>query len=400
MQTVRIYPLKDLDRRTRTRLKAAQMEAARVWMYCVQRHQQARRERMPWPSRDDLQRETKGGKFSLHSQSIQMVCQQFLANVETIKQLRQSNPRHRYPHHPKKYMTVHWPAQAVARQGSRLILPMGRGRKPCSFHLSDLPDRVGAVSLVWNGGYELHLVVSAPAAAEAAASSTQPIQATADLGEIHQVAVTTSTGKGLIVTGRGIRTIKRHYNKMHGQLARLQSRCRKGSKRWRRLQYTKERERGRKERRVRDLRHKGARQVVDFCRAEGVQRLYVGDPHGVRNESKGRHHNQRMAQWEYGKDKQYLQEKCEGVGIVCFSGSERGTSSRCPRCDWKQKPKGRTWTCRRCGFVGHRDIVGSMNMHPLAFGSRIGYPSSLTYRRPGPLRDRRQDKELSPGGTS
>jgi hypothetical protein len=41
-----------------------------------------------------------------------------------------------------------------------------------------------------------------------------------------------------------------------------------------------------------------------------------------------------------------------------------------------------------------------MNMHPIAFGSRITYPSSLTYRRPGPLRDRRQDKELSPGGTS
>ncbi|HEX9133297.1 MAG TPA: zinc ribbon domain-containing protein, partial [Ktedonobacteraceae bacterium] len=87
-------------------------------------------------------------------------------------------------------------------------------------------------------------------------------------------------------------------------------------------------------------------------------------------------------------------------GIVCFSGSERGTSSRCPRCDWKQKPRGRNWTCRRCGFVGHRDIVGSMNMHPLAFGSRIGYPSSLTYRRPGPVRDRRQHKELPLGGTS
>jgi hypothetical protein len=122
----------------------------------------------------------------------------------------------------------------------------------------------------------------------------------------HQVAVTTSTGKGLIVTGRGIRTIKRQYNKTHGQLARLQSRCRKGSKRWRRLQYTKARERGRKERRVRDLRHKGAWQVVDFCRAAGVQTLYVGDPHGVRNENKGRYHNQRMGQWEYGKDKRAL----------------------------------------------------------------------------------------------
>ncbi len=400
MQTVRIYPLKDLDRRTRTRLKAAQMEAARVWMYCVERHQQARYGRMPWPSRDDLQRETKGGRYALHSQSIQMVCQQFLANVETIKQLRQSNPRHRYPHHPKKYMTVHWPAQAVSRQGQRLILPMGRGRKPCSFHLSDLPDHVGAVSLVWNGRYELHLVVSASPAASAVASSDKPVQAAADLGEIHQVAVTTSTGKGLIVTGRGIRTIKRHYNKTLGQLARLQSRCQKGSKRWRRLQYARERERGRKERRVRDLRHKGTRQVVDFCRTTEVQTLYVGDPHGVRSQSKGRHHNQRMSQWEYGTDKRYLQEKCERVGIVCFSGGERGTSSRCPRCDWKKKPKGRNWTCRRCGFVGHRDIVGSMNMHPLAFGSRIGYPTSLTYRRPGPLRDRRQDKELSPGGTS
>jgi putative transposase len=404
MQTVRIYPLKDLDRRTRARLKAAQMEAARVWMYCVQRHQQARSARLPWPSRDDLQRETKGGKYALHSQSIQMVCQQFLANVQTIHQLRQRNPHHRYPHHPKKYLTVQWPAQAVSCQGQRLILPMGRGRQSFSFPLSDLPEQIGAVSLVWNGGYELHLVVPARPVASPPASPVagpeQPVQATADLGEIHQVAITTTSGKGLLVTGRGMRSIKRQYNKTLGRLARLQSRCRKGSKRWRRLQYSKERERGKKERRVRDLRHKGTRQVVDFCRAEGVQTLYVGDPHGVRHEPKGRHHNQRMAQWEYGKDKQYLREKCEQVGIVCFSGSERGTSSHCPRCDWKQKPKGRTWTCRHCGFVGHRDIVGSMNMHPLAFGSRIVYPTSLTYRRPGPLRDRRQTKDLSPGGTS
>ena len=397
MQTVHIYRLKDLNRRTRARLEAAQLEAARVWMYCVERHQQARSKRTRWPDRDDLQRETKGGQFALHSQSIQMVCQQFLANVQTIKQLRQTNPQHRYPYHPKRYMTVQWPAQAVSRQGKRLILPMGRGRKSFSFHLPDLPEHIGAVSLVWRGGYELHLVV--PTAPEADVSSF-PVQAAVDLGEIHQAAVTTSTGKGLIVSGRGIRSLKRHHNMTLGRLARLQARCHKGSKRWRRLQYARARAGGKQERRVRDLRHKGTRQVVDFCRAAGVHTLYVGDPHGVRKENKGRHHNQRMSQWEYGKDKQYLHEKCTQVGIVCFSGSERGTSSHCPRCDWKQKPKGRTWTCRRCGFVGHRDIVGSMNMHPLAFGSRISYPTSLTYRRPGPLRDRRQDKELSSSGTS
>ncbi len=400
MQTVRIYRLKDLNRRTRARLRDAQLEAARVWMYCLGRHQTARSEQAHWPDRDDLQRETKGGQYRLHSQSIQMVCQQFLANVETIKQLRQTNPRHRYPYHPKKYMTVHWPAQATSHEGKRLILPMGRGRKSFSFHLPDLPEQIGAVSLVWHGGYELHIIVPASSPVAAVDPSSKPVRATADLGEIHQAAVTTTTGKGLVVTGRGMRTLKRHYNKTLGQLSRLQARCQPGSKRWRRLQYTRERERGKKERRVRDLRHKGTRQVIDFCLREGVQTLYVGDPHGVCKENKGRHHNQRMSQWEYGKDKDYLHEKCAQVGIVCFSGSERGTSSRCPRCDWKKKPKGRTWTCRRCGLVGHRDIVGSMNMHPLAFGSRISYPTSLTYRRPGLLRDRRQDKELSPGGTS
>jgi putative transposase len=106
MQTVRIYRLKQLDRRTRARLHAVQREAARVWMHCLERHRAARAERTRWPSQVDLQRATKGGKFALHSQSIQLVCQQFLANVETIKRLRLSNPRHRYPYHPKQYMTV------------------------------------------------------------------------------------------------------------------------------------------------------------------------------------------------------------------------------------------------------------------------------------------------------
>lgn len=57
----------------------------------------ARAELTRWPGRDDLQRETQSGQFALHSQSIQLVCQQFLANVETIKQLRLllNNPEQR-----------------------------------------------------------------------------------------------------------------------------------------------------------------------------------------------------------------------------------------------------------------------------------------------------------------
>jgi putative transposase len=265
MQTVHIYRLKLLDRRQRSRMRAAQQEAASVWMYCLQLHRAARAERTRWPSQVDLQRATKGGQFALHSQSIQLVCQQFLANVQAIKRLRQSNPRHRYPYRPKKYMTVCWPAQAISRQGKQLILPMGRGRPSLSFHVPDLPPAIGAVSLVWRGGYELHIVVPTVPEAQAAIPADCPVHAAVDLGEIHQAAVTTSTGQGLIVTGRGIRSLKRQHNKLLGRLSRLQSRCKRGSKRWRRLQYTRAREGGKQERRVRDLRHKGTRQGCRRC---------------------------------------------------------------------------------------------------------------------------------------
>ena len=113
METVRIYRLGGLAPSTRQRLQAAQMEASRVWNVCCQRHQDARLQQRRWPDRDELQQTTKGGQFALHSQSIQMVCHQFLANVETTRQLKPTHPRMRYPYKPKQYMTVQWPAQAV-----------------------------------------------------------------------------------------------------------------------------------------------------------------------------------------------------------------------------------------------------------------------------------------------
>jgi putative transposase len=322
METVRIYRLGGLAPSTRQRLQAAQMEAARVWNVCRQRHQDARLQQRPWPDRDELQQATKGGQFALHSQSIQMVCHQFLANVETTRQLKPTHPRMRYPYKAKKYMIVQWPAQAVARQGKRLILPMGRGRKALCFRLN-LPERIGGVSLVWQGGYELHVVVPAPSACEVAGE----VKATIDLGEIHLAAVTTTTGKALIVSGRGIRSLKRRHNKSLGQLQRKQARCTRGSR----------------------------------C-----------------------YHHQRMSQWEYGKDKAYLQQKSTRAGIMSFTGSERGTSSQCPTCQCRQRVHGRNWVCKnpQCHFAGHRDIVGSMNMHRLAFGHPIAYPSRITYLRP------------------
>jgi putative transposase len=356
---------------------------------CRDRHLATRQQHTRWPDRDDIQQATKG-RFALHSQTIQMICHQFLANVDATRELRKTNRKIRYPYKDKRFFPLYWPAQAVSVERGRMVLPMGRGRPSLVFKI-DLPEPMGGCTLVWKEGYELH--VSVPATPPDTAPG--PVQATADLGEIHQAAVTTNTGVALVVSGRGIRSLKRRHHKALGHLARKRSRCHKGSRRWRKLQRARRRVSARTRRQIRALRHQGTRKVITFCQQHQVGHLFIGNPDGVRRRTRGRHHNQRLAGWEYGRDIAYLSYKAKAASIESFTGSERGTSSQCPVCGWKHKVKGRVWRCRnpRCAFVGHRDVVGSVNMHPLAFGTRIVFPAHITYQRAGPVRVLARDEQ-------
>jgi putative transposase len=191
---------------------------------------------------------------------------------------------------------------------------MGRGRPSLMFKL-DLSEQIGACKLVWMDGYELHVSVPSCPAATAPGQA----QATVDLGEIHQAAVTTNTGAALVVSGRGIRSLKRRHHMALGQLARKRKRCKPGSRRSRRLWATRRKVSARKRRQIRDLRHKGTRKVIAFCQEQGVGCLFIGNPDGVRNKNSGRHHNQRMSAWEYGQDIAYLSYKAKTACIESFT---------------------------------------------------------------------------------
>jgi putative transposase len=312
-----------------------------------------------------------------------LVCHAFLANVDTTTQLRKSGRSEmRYPYKDKLFYPLLWPAQAMAIDGNKIVLPMGRGRKSIVLDRPEWLTEKAACRIVWNRmGYELHVCRPAKAREPVAGD----VHATVDLGQIHHCAVTTSAGQGLIVSGRGMRSEKQRASKMHGSIAAKQARWKKGSKRYRRLQQARNNYAARAERRVRDLRHNGTRQVVDVVEVSGVSQIFIGNPDGVRQCHCGRHHNQRMSQWEYGRDIDYLTHKIELAGMSSLTGSERGTSCRCPVCGHRHKPKGREWTCKACGLRGHRDLVGSINMHPIAFGEKPMFPAAnaITYLRPG-----------------
>jgi len=401
-QVVRIYRFSGLPKTMLARISEGRKEASRLWNFCVDLHREVRKASGKWPWKKEIHQATKG-KFLLHSQTVQMVAYAFLANVDTARQLRaEGNVKIRYPYKEKKYYPLLWPGQAVAVQGNHIVLPMGRGRK--SIVLPKPEGFVpGGAKLVWSGDVnELHVTVEAEEHFATRAKDERKVVATVDLGQIHQAAAVASSGSAIVVSGRGQRSLKRRKNRMHGQVARLQSRCAKGSRRRKKLSKARFRCAARIDRQVKDLAHKGTRSVVDHLAEAGVVEVFIGNPNGVVKKKNGRKHNQRMAQWEYGRDIRYLQEKLSRVGISSFTGSERGTSSRCPVCGHKHKPKGRVWACKACGFTGHRDLVGAVNMHQDNFVQLDRFPEHVTYLRPsgGKFRKAAGTKSRRPGSSS
>ena len=119
--------------------------------------------------------------------------------------------------------------------------------------------------------------------------------------------------------------------------------------------------------------------------------LFIGNPHGVRRQNEGRHHNQRMSQpsgstatiWPTSPT------KATAASIECFTGSRAGNEQKVAGMRLETESAGAkngAAAIPQCTFVGHRDIVGSVNMHPLAFGAKIAFPARITYQRAGPVR--------------
>ena len=365
-------------------MREARKESARLWNQCKDLGVEARRNGAEWPNEKYLRNITKVAGYQLHSQTVQEIVKTYLANIDTTTELRkQGKLDWKYPWRDKYFYTPTWPGQAMNIQQKQVSLPMGRGRKPLVLKLK-LPSNATGCKLVYKDGLELH--VSVPAIKQPKLKAGR--NACIDLGEVHHAAVVVDNGTALLISGRGIRSIKREQNMILGQIASKRSKCAKGSRRYRKLCASRAKHSARFTRRTRDLRHKATRQAINFCKQEGVTSLFVGDPEGTRyRKNVGRHHAQRMSQWEFGVDRRYPEYKSGLEGIAYTSGPERGTSSECPACHDHCKKSGRNWNCKKCGFKGHRDFVGGTNMHPIGFGIAIEYPTrKITYLRPGPIR--------------
>jgi putative transposase len=155
------------------------------------------------------------------------------------------------------------------------------------------------------------------------------------------------------------RAIKQWRNKCLGLFSRMLSKCKKGSRRYKRLLRAKARMKAKTANQLRDLFHQATRKAINHCTAQGICELIIGDPKGVEKDTKkkkrlSRKSRQKVSQMEYGRIKQQLSYKAREQGVSVQYVKEHNTTKQCPACGKTNTCTGRNYQCS-CGFVGHRD---------------------------------------------
>jgi putative transposase len=361
-------------------------EAGRCWTDMLTAHMESRGGK--WLSAIELNKLFKG-QYTLHSQTVQALAQKLEANVDTARELRKSDPEARYPYHPKQYQTVVWKESAIHMlDGGRLLFSNGRNNTPLVVSVPSeyLSMDIRRAELTWRADhYELCLTINIGVVNPPPKESG--LVAGVDLGEVNIAAVSTERGNAIVVSGRLLRSVKRLRNKRYAALDSLISRCKPGSKRHRRLLKSKSRASAKMYRQQRDILHKASRKVVEFCQANDVKSMAVGDVRDVQKEvNLGSKSNQKVSQWPHGQFVKYLSYKSAEQGIPTGYIPEDYSTRTCSCCRLVRNnaPGGRVFVCPGCGAVIHRDVNGASNICSRARYGSYGFVQvqTITYLRP------------------
>jgi len=82
------------------------------------------------------------------------------------------------------------------------------------------------------------------------------------------------------------------------------------------------------------------------------------------NGKRGRRFNKRLGLWFYRRVQFCVEYEAMERNLEVIKVDPRGTSSKCPRCGGKLVEDGhRVLRCRKCGFIGDRDVTATINIY-------------------------------------
>ena len=200
-------------------------------------------------------------------------------------------------------------------EGNRVTISLGTNRRDgirqVSFRIAHRPgvryERVRQLSIVYDkfsGRLEARLTVEVRA-------NPRPGEGRValDLGETVLMAAAFDDGGAFLYSGRGLKAVRRYWQKVRANLKR-------GSRRWREVAH---RERAQ----VNDLLRQAASHFLRECVSRGVGEVVVGDLSGIREGlDYGKVLNQRLHAWPYRKLVEILRYKGALMGIKVYEVKE------------------------------------------------------------------------------
>jgi len=315
-----------------------------------------------WINKVELQAALKN-KYPIHSQSIQAVAHKYLfARKATLEKL-EKGLKARYPYKQKKYFNTKWVQKAFKiYPNGKIELSMGSKRQPIVVYVKHLPSfEIKEIELIYDKGLKLCLSYDDGQVVE---NNSHTNTVGIDLGQIHAISAYTENGNSIIITGRKARSVQRLRNKKLKELQKKMSKCKKGSRQWKKYNKAKQYIMSKSDAQLKDILHKTTKQFVDWCIKNEVQQVVVGDVEGVQRNTKKKRKksvNQQLSQWQFGKLQKYLEYKLQAKGIGITKITEEYTTQTCPVCGRRKKTSTRNYVCR-CGYKEHRDIHGAKNI--------------------------------------
>ncbi len=379
----------------KTEADALNRESGRLYTRALVEHYRVYRQTGHWLSPGGLEKlvdfydAQDSQERVLHAHSIDAAEQGFPKACKTARANRGDGAH--YPHKRKFWRTTLWKNTGLSKQDDGAVrLALARGLEPVVValpsNLCELPPQAfREARLVWDRAarhYFWHLVIE-----DGVLPSDPPGQRVAaiDLGEIHPATVTDGA-ETIIITARALRSVSQHTNKRLAEIQRKQAAKKKGSLAWKRLQRRKSRFLAQQTRRKRDIEHKVSRAVVDWAAEREIGTLIIGDVRDVADGKRLRRKSQqKVSNWSHGRQRRYITYKAEAKGIGVELEDEAHSSQTCPNCGKRHKPTGRVYYCPACGFVSHRDAVGSANILSRHQQGEVGHvkpPSTIKYRQP------------------
>jgi putative transposase len=182
-----------------------------------------------------------------------------------------------------------------------------------------------------------------------------------------------------------MRSLKQHRNKEQAKIYKRMSKCKLYSKQYRKYKKALQNLKHKYDKKILECVHKITKLYLDFCIENNISVVYYGDldsaTRNTKKRIKSKKVTQKLAQWNHGQIIRYLQNKLSRYGIKMIKVPEYYTSQKCPHCSKLNKPKGRCYKCRKCGYEQHRDIVGAINILNDNDGTKLTRYTNKKYLR-------------------